>query len=408
MKDDNKTGGFEGLEDMFLPKGNRSMNGPNDDENNLVTPEEIEKQMKSFDNKKDEPTKKVPKTDDSKKSNKPVDEEIDDEEEEEDDTSSDDEDVDDVEDSSTDDTANNLEDKKKNKKDAKVPEVDIEEEELVDAFADLFADELGWKFDDGEKPKDIKGIVKYMQDIIEANSEPRYASDEIKELDDFVKNGGNVKNFLKSVYSEDIDTDKIDITKEFNQKAVIRKNLRDKGYSEVRIEKLVNRYEETGSLEDEAADSLSEIKETEEKTKAKLLETQKKQADQQVKEQLNFVQSVEKTIKNSADIRGLALSDKDKTALLEYIFKPEKDGMTKYQKDYNSDIKHLVESAYFTMKRDTFVNQVQKKATTNAVKNLKLKIKSKGKSTSNTESDMDDNSRKIQSIWDIAGSQLLK
>jgi hypothetical protein len=93
---------------------------------------------------------------------------------------------------------------------------------------------------------------------------------------------------------------------------------------------------------------------------------------------------------------------------MEYIFKPEKDGVTRYQREYQSDLKNLLESAYFTMKRDTFVKQIEKKATTNAVNNLKLKIRSKGKSTKNTESDMENTGGKVTSLWDIASKELGK
>lgn len=400
-KKDSAISGFDSLSDILIPAKDRTMPTEVDTEP-TVTQEEIERQMKEFDKPSKTKVKDAePKGADKKPTKPVVVEDDDDEEEVEDELDEEDEDVDDVEDISADDVTSTLENKKDtNKKGKNVTEVDVEEEELVDAFSDIFAEELGWEYGEGEKPTDIKGLVKFMNDLVETASQPKYASDEIKELDDFVKNGGDVKNFLKSIYSDEIDVDKIDITKETNQKAVIRKNLRDKGFTEARIEKLVNRYEETGALEEEAEDSLIEIKENEEKGKKKLLETQKKEAERISKEQQSFVSNVEKTIKELDEVMGVPVTSKKKAELLAYIFKPEKDGMTKYQKDYNSNLKNLAVSAFLTMEGDNIPKAVQKKATTSAIKNLKLKIKSKGKSTTNTESDQDHNS-KVAPLWEI-------
>jgi hypothetical protein len=288
----------------------------------------------------------------------------------------------------------------------KVDEIDVEEKELVEAFSDLFAEELEWKFENGEKPSNIKDLVKYMQGIIETNSEPSYANDEIKELDEYVRDGGTIKDYYSKVYRSEIDVDNIDLTKVDNQKAVIRENLRNRGYSEPRIDKLISRYEENDALEEESSDSQSEVKEYREKSKKQLLDNQKKQQEDDLKGQLMFVQNVEKIIKDIDNIRGISIPDKEKKVLMEYIFKPGRDGMTAYQKDYNSNLKNLVESAYFTMKGDTLINNIQKRAASDAVKNLKTKLKAKDNSIKNTGSDMDDGGGQISHLWDLASKEL--
>ena len=58
-------------------------------------------------------------------------------------------------------------------------------------------------------------------------------------------------------------------------------------------------------------------------------------------------------IKSLKDVRGIAIPDKDKRTLIDYILKPDADGRTKYQKDYaKGGVKNLIESAYFTMNAD--------------------------------------------------------
>lgn len=60
-------------------------------------------------------------------------------------------------------------------------------------------------------------------------------------------------------------------------------------------------------------------------------------------------------------IYGIDIPEKDKKALLEYIFKPDADGITRYQKDYAKSLKNLITSAYFTMKGDTLIDIAKKK-----------------------------------------------
>jgi len=391
----NSFGGFDAVLDQFLPSDNR-VNSMEDRNEPTVDPEDIKRQMEELDNVEDTNSENNNDSDDKSANNKKKTTKSDIEETEDINDKVDKDDKNNTKDIGSDDTSNN----------EPINTDDIEETDLVDAFSDIFADELGWEFNEEDKPKSVKELVEFMQEIIETNSQPKYASDEIKDLDEYVKRGGDVQHFFSQVYSTDIDPDKIDITKESNQKAIIKDNLQSKGYSETRIDKLIARYEETGVLEEEATDSLAEVKEYREKTKQTLLEQNKKQHDENVKEQLKFVQNVESIIKDSKDIRGINISEKDKKNLVEYIFKPKSTGLTAYQEDYNSNLQNLVESAYFTMKKDTLVQQIEKKASTDAVKNLKLKLKTKGKSTKNAVSDADTDSGKVSQLWEIASREL--
>ena len=53
-----------------------------------------------------------------------------------------------------------------------------------------------------------------MQDVIEEESKPEYASDEIEALDAYVKQGGDLKDYL--TIDTELDIDNIDITDEDN------------------------------------------------------------------------------------------------------------------------------------------------------------------------------------------------
>lgn len=282
-----------------------------------------------------------------------------------------------------------------------------DEAEIVSPFVDLFAEELGWEIDEEEKPKTISELVKYMNDVIEANSKPSFASEEIEALNKFVEEGGDVKEYFNNLYGDGIDPETIDLTKENNQKLVVKENLKQRGYSEDRIKKLIDRYEDAGTLEEEAEDAIELIKENKAKHKEQLLKEQEKISQLQKNQQLKFVKDVQDTVKGINSIRGIPVSPKEKQALLDYVFKPGSDGRTQYQKDYEKSSLNLIESAYFTMKGDALLKKIETKATSDAAKILKEKLKPKsttkpGKNTRDIESD------ESLSLFSLAASHLHK
>jgi hypothetical protein len=70
-----------------------------------------------------------------------------------------------------------------------------------------------------------------MKDLIDENSTPEYSSDEVKKLDEYVKNGGNFEDYYKASASS-VDYNKLDLEDESNQKTVIRDYLKKNGYND--------------------------------------------------------------------------------------------------------------------------------------------------------------------------------
>ena len=284
-----------------------------------------------------------------------------------------------------------------------VDELD-EEGELVEPFFDLFSQELGWETDDESKPKSIKDLVEYMKNIVDVNSKPKFANDEVAELNEFVKNGGSIDRYYEVVNANGINLEEVDLESERDQRDVVRELLSAKGYKKERIDRMVERYETAETLRDEAEDAIEELRELRENEKERLLEDQRNQKQQEAEQQQAFFTTVENEIKAINDVRGITISNKDKQELLEYIFKPESDGRTRYQKEYMKSHRNLIESAFFTMKGDKLIKAVEQKATSDAVKNLKDKLRSKKVTRSSTSTNFDE----ARSVWDLVGGQLQK
>lgn len=382
-------GGFEAVLDSFIPNPDGGFRNSNVDKNVNVNADEFE----SLDDEELEDIKKN-NIEVKNKKEKPVEEGTEEEEIEEED----------------------IEDKPKRKpgrprKEETIEEETEEEEEVEDNneenvvtnFFDAMAEKLNWEFEEDEdKPKSVDELINYFQNVIEENSKPEYSSEEVEALDNFVKQGGDLKKYL--TIDAELDLDDIDIEDEANQKLVVKQLLKEKGFSTKKIDKLVSRYEEAGLLEDEAQDALEDLKEIKEERKKQLLEDQKKAYREQLQRQQQFYDNVVSEIKGLKNIRGITVPEKDKKVLMDYILKPDTDGKTKYQKDYaKGGVKNLIESAYFTMNADKLIEAAKREGNNSAIDKFRRSLKS---SSITTKSRKQATSSDDDPIWFSAARQL--
>lgn len=383
-------GGFEAVLDSFIPNPDGGFRNSNVDENVNVNADEFE----SLDDEELEDIKNN-NIEVKNKKEKPVEEQDTEEEEIEEE---------------------DIEDKPKRKpgrprKEETIEEETEEEEEVEDNneenvvtnFFDAVAEKLNWEFEEGEdKPKNVDELINYFQNVIEENSKPEYSSEEVEALDNFVKQGGDLKKYL--TIDAELDLDDIDIEDEANQKLVVKQLLKEKGFSTKKIDKLVSRYEEAGLLEDEAQDALEDLKEIKEEKKKQLLEDQKKAYQIQLQRQQQFYDNVISEIKGLKNIRGITVPEKDKKVLMDYILKPDTDGKTKYQKDYaKGGVKNLIESAYFTMNADKLIEAAKREGNNSAIDKFRRSLKS---SSITTKSRKQATGSDDDPIWFSAARQL--
>lgn len=393
MENKNTLNGFETILDVFTPSVGAGKTNKEDIDNNLkddldvaseeLTDEELEELRK-------------PKKEKKVEKRKPEEDEEEDEE-------------DDIDDSEEEEEEEPVKKTKKAKKEEVEEEeeetIETGEEEVITGFFDSLAQQLGWDdIEDDEKPKTAEDLIDYFKEVIEENSTPKYSSEEVEKLDEFVRNGGNLKDY----FSIDADIDLTDIEvedNEINQKIVVKELLKEKGYSAKSIEKKLTKYEEAGILEDEAIDALEELREIKDKKKEQLLVNQQKQAEEAQRQQQEFFENVVTEIKGMNSIYGVEVPEKDKRALLEYIFKADANGVTRYQKDYAKSLKNLITSAYFTMKGDSLIDIAKKKGKRDAIDTFKSSLtKNKGISTKSKKQTV--NSNDDGSIWDVFTRQL--
>ena len=281
-------------------------------------------------------------------------------------------------------------------------ELEEAEPEIASFLQEKLFDKFGFDLEDASEFKSIDDVVKFVAEVVEENSKPRYADEELARMDEFVKNGGNLDDYINTIHGS-VDPEHIDLDSPDSQKKIIKEHLKVKGYSDAKISKAIERYEDAGTLEEEAYDAKDMLSEYKEKESERLLEEQKLQQERILEEQQKYVESVKNEIEELSDVRGISLTKKEKKELFDYIFKPTKTGRTKYQEDYVKSQKNLIESAYFTMKGDAFVKKVQKKASSDAASRLRKKLASKGNRGRNQDQSGNTVSK---DVWSAASRQL--
>lgn len=372
----NTLGGFEAFLDDFIPNPDGTPRVPDTDDIEPMDDDDLDDILKNQD---DPVAKKVKKT-----VEEPVDEDDDDDEP-------------------------IIEEPKRKpgrpKKEEPIEEPidDEDDSELVGNFFDAMSEELGWEFEEGdEKPKNVPELINYFKTVIEENSKPDFASEEIEALDAYVKQGGDLRKYLQ--IDAELDLEDIDLDEEANQKAVVKMWLKEKGFSSKQIEKKISKYEDAGLLEDEAQDAIEDLKEIREQKKEQLLKEQEKAHRQYQEQQRAFYTNVVDEIKGLKNIRGIAIPEKDKKVLIDYILKPDADGRTKYQKDYaKGGVKNLIESAYFTMNADKLLEAAKREGNNKAVERFRNSLKSTSVSSKSKQAQTSSND---ESIWFSAARKL--
>lgn len=215
-----------------------------------------------------------------------------------------------------------------------------------------------------------KGIDDYKESVPELG----------KQFLEYLEQGGDPKKFLQA-QSGPIDFDSLDMSDESNQKAVIRELLKAQEYSNEEINETIKDYEDSLLLEKQSKLAIKKLQVIDSKRSEQLLKDQEREVKQREKDLNNYVSDIQKIIKESKEIAGLEIDDKEKAIFEAYLFKRDKAGLTPYQKDLQENPnKTQVELAYLKFKKYDFA-KAAKKAESTAAKKIRDSIVSKNETT---------------------------
>lgn len=262
---------------------------------------------------------------------------------------------------------------------------DITEAEKIGALFDAVGESLGWNMNDiseEDRPVTVEDLTHYLAEVVNQNSVPQYSDERVQQLDEYIKNGGNFEDFYRK-QQETVSFDNIDLEDESNQKKIVRQFLKYNGYTDEQINNKISRYEDADVLMEESEDALDRLKQIRQKEIELSVKQQEEHARQQEEASKMFLNDVTTNINNLTNIRGISIPKEDRKALFDYIFKVDQNGVSQYQKDFNENLtKNLIESAYFTMKADAFVQRAEKLGETSAAEKLRKMLRHSNKNHS--------------------------
>lgn len=272
--------------------------------------------------------------------------------------------------------------------------------------------------EDKEYTESDEGIAELFADTLEIKNQEYINSLEskvlkegitVKDLVDFIDNGGDPSEFLNKTIGQidyrnvDVSNDDEDIEQSINtQKLVIRDRLLLDDLSEEEIDEVLSQYEDSGILDKQAKIALKTLVKKQDEEYLQMLEEQKQTKVARSQYLKSQDDELKKTVLGLTKIANFDTTEKEREAFLKFLTVPiKKDSkgnlLTQYQID-SSDTNKVLELAFLQFKGgiSSIEAKVEKK------KNLKLQEKlsrfaeenkNNNKSTDSFDSDLKTNSK---------------
>jgi hypothetical protein len=228
---------------------------------------------------------------------------------------------------------------------------------------------------EGYDVSDEESLVAFVKEAVKQNSAPDFASEEVKRFNDYVSHGGDPKNYLDSVYGTvDYANLRIDGNEEA-QKEVLRTFLkaefpkRDQDWVEAKIE----RYENSGILEEEAKEALSSLASFKAEDDEYIIERQRLEHEERVKQYKQQLADLENKINSKEQILGKEVNKAERKKLFEFATVRDKYGKTQYERIMESAPEaHLgvLMLAYHNFDMGVFTKTAANKTMSTVKKNL--------------------------------------
>ena len=229
-------------------------------------------------------------------------------------------------------------------------------------------DRQGWEYSDEViKRDDIDGLLDMVEDIVVANSVPRYASELTMNFDEFVKRGGDPRVFLDYI-SETPDPAKLPLQTEEQKLNAIRLYYRNNSnFSDAKIERNLEQIKARGLIDDELPEAVQFLRQEFDGRQRKLVEQAEYQRQQDQEQTRRYLESLYSYINQSEGFAGFEAKPNDKKGFWNYIAVRDSQGLTAYEKYIqNPETQiHLAYLAYMgvdkhklekNIKKDTFAD----------------------------------------------------
>ncbi len=160
------------------------------------------------------------------------------------------------------------------------------------------------------------------------------------------------------------------------QKALVKDLLTRSGWSQERIQKKIERYEDSGVLLEEAQDALASLKDIQTAEKENYVEQQKQEQKQKAEAHRQWLEDLNDHIGKKEEILpGFKLSPKDKTELYKGITKLDKSGKNEIMRMREKDPEFDLKIAYLATVLKWDFSAFERQSTTKSTRKLADAIK---------------------------------
>ena len=167
------------------------------------------------------------------------------------------------------------------------------------------------------------------------------------------------------------------------QKALVKDLLARSGWSQERITKKIERYEDSGVLLEEAQDALASLKDIQKAEKENYVEQQKQEQKQRAEAHKQWLEDLNDHIGKKEEILpGFKLSPKDKEQLYKGITKLDKSGKNEIMRMREKDPEFDLKIAYLATVLKWDFSAFERQSTTKSTRKLADAIKSTKKTGS--------------------------
>lgn len=263
---------------------------------------------------------------------------------------------------------------------ANEPAAEAAEPSAEDAgmFATLGA-KLGYEVE-GDFSEDYDGLAEYTtavgQQIANEQLEKIFASmPDVKEYFEYRANNGDPLRYFEAQQAE-LDYGSMQVDDNLAvQKRVVVDGMRQQGFNDEDISRMVESYEDAGILKDNASIYLQQLQRTQGQRKETLLAQQREQAAQQQAEANAYWQSVQQTI-NAGALKGMAIPQRQRGKFYDWMTNPVNDqGATQRDIDrQNIDQETALAVEYLLYQGFDLKKLASNAASTQKVSSLKSKL----------------------------------
>jgi hypothetical protein len=258
------------------------------------------------------------------------------------------------------------------------PTQEVEAEE-AGMFATLGA-KLGYEVE-GEFSEDYDGLAAYTNSVATqiANEQMEKifaAMPDVKEYYEYRANNGDPLKYFEAQQAE-VDYNAVDLQNEAHQKRVIVDGMRQQGFGDEDIVRMVESFEDAGILADNAGVYLKQLQATQGQRKEQLLAKQQEQAAQQRAEAEAYWNSVNETIQQG-NLKGMQIPTRQRGKFYEWMTTPvTEQGYTQRDLDrQNIDQETALAVEYLLYQGFDLKKLASNAAATQKVSSLKSKLTS--------------------------------